>query len=457
MSAVNVRFSWKPVSIADSDTPRYTLEYTYQAGIYTQTKSVDSLASNYTTRFPGSNAQVKWRVKAYDPVHPTAQTSFTPTSTFSLEYPPEGMAPVAAPRTLFSALPITPAVQPQAIQVASAEPGAPDRAYSVDTDAISIEVRRGDRPASLVGPAVGWSSSGTELLKPSPFAAGDPDPSSVLASAPADGQFWTTDLATRDRDWNWQMARFDLDPSALANAQDLALAWTGHGEPTAGYRTTLYLWDFTTGSWAQVSDNTALGDTTTLVARMDQSRTTAFCLRCHDGTMPAGVQAPKPLPNIATAWSSTGADAHGDRASVSFGAGGLVTGYSRGSTGLDCTVCHDAHGSKNIYHFNDVMNGATPVTVTDGRSARELCYSCHTGSVAVWHKACADCHNGLLADPQHSSAVTVVTPDENSDCLSCHQHGRVWEHKECLSCHGVQELNLLGAPGSAHTETFNLF
>ncbi len=457
-SSVNVMFSWQPVTILDGDQPRYTLEFTRTQGVYSQTGSVDTLASNYATRFPGGNASVTWRVKATDPVHTFASTPWTPLTTFQLSYV-EAMAPAIGPRMLFAQASsndlVTDVSAPTQVQVA--EPQAPQRVYSLDTDAIGLQARAGDRPATTIGPAAGWSTSASELLKPTPSSPGTPDKGSSLASGAPDGQYWTTDLTTADHDWNWQLARFDVDTTTLASAQEVALKWTGHGEPSAGYRTSLYLWDFRAATWVSVSDLTGVGTDTTVVTKVTQPRTIAFCLRCHDGSMPPGVVAPSALATISSAWTTTGPDAHGDRAGITFNPSGLVAGYSRGSSALDCTVCHDPHGSKNIYHFNEVMNGTTPVTVTDGNSAKTLCYSCHTGTVAVWHQECANCHDGAVTGHSSGANLQVVTPDENSDCLSCHKHGRTWEHKECLSCHGVTELTLLGAGSSAHTETFNLF
>ena len=146
------------------------------------------------------------------------------------------------------------------------------------------------------------------------------------------------------------MARFDLSPETLASAQELALTWTGHGEPTAGYRTTLYLWDFVAGTWVPVADQTALGTTTHrsgTTADRSRARSRSACAattgRCHPGVV-RSIARSRPSPRRGP---RAGPDAHGDAHADHVRAGGGSSPATRAdSAALDCSVCHDAHGSE---------------------------------------------------------------------------------------------------------------
>ncbi len=444
-SSVNVTFQWNTVTVSDGHAPVYTLEFTRTWGIYQETRSVDTLASTLTTRVPGANSSISWRVKARDSVHPTASTPFTSPWTFYLSYPDEGMAPFWGGPRLFAqeTMLAPPATVPdEAIQVAVAEPEAPSKGYSLDTDRIAIELRRGDGPAATRGPSAGWSSFGPEIMKPVPVSPGDADAGSLAATGTPDGAYWTTDMATADRAWNWQVSRFNLTADDLASARELALSWAGHGEPTTGYHTVVYLWDSTTSSWESVSDSSAVGSDAVAAAKTSPSVPDAFCLRCHDATPPPGVTVPAGLTQVASAWTTATGDVHG--AAAGTGSGGLAPGYSRGSSAIACVACHDPHGGSNTFHFNEWMNGSTQVSVTGGPSSRALCASCHQGTVADWHRPCATCHDAVVSG-HAPTEVPVYTPDEASDCLSCHRHGSsTWDHQACLGCHSPAEAFFTG-------------
>jgi hypothetical protein len=77
--------------------------------------------------------------------------------------------------------------------------------------------------------------------------------------------------------------------------------------------------------------------------------------------------------------------------------------YYYGMGPLQCTDCHDPHGSSNVYHLKESINGRTDLVVTDVDGN-------DSANVEQW---CASCHN---LPQQHEWWGT--------NCLGCHNHGR---------------------------------
>ena len=298
-------------------------------------------------------------------------------------------------------------------------------AYSVDTDRLSLTLTTNNGSVSPVGLSAGWESAGS--LPPTVASLGTPVTAAQLAkTATTDGTYWRTDLATADRSWNWQVAQYSV-PTRNA-AKNLLLQWTGHGEPTVGYPVALYLWNFKTSSWDQVAN--APTPTDTLYASVQEDVSAAFCLRCHNGSTPAGITMPTTVKNVGAFWGSTG-DAHGDGSSQlsGYSSGGLAAGYSRASSGIPCATCHDPHGSDNLDHIAAVVNGSH-VTVHIRADFKNLCATCHTGGAYAWHQACNDCHTNP------DSHGWLPRMDESQDCLACHSHGATYTHPTAgASCH----------------------
>jgi hypothetical protein len=240
-----------------------------------------------------------------------------------------------------------------------------------------------------------------------------------------DSSYWVSDLAVADSVYNWQVAEFSLADDDVEAAREIAVEWTGYGEPSIGYPTTVYLWNFNTDAWEQVSS--AVMGSRRLVAKIAQDPDDDYCLTCHDGTPPEGVVFPSSVYNVGPKWTSTfnGADLHGDKAGTGFG-GGIRSGYSRGSMGLSCGACHESHGNDNDYHIASQVNGVN-VTITNGNSYKSLCAACHTGSVDDWHRPCLNCHawgDGHGDGPNSPEVVTQIGyPNASSDCSLCHSHG----------------------------------
>ncbi len=178
-------------------------------------------------------------------------------------------------------------------------------------------------------------------------------------------------------------------------------------------------------------DNKSSAYTATMTDPKDGSNVfnyVGFCDKCHDGTPPEGVTLPPGTINIKSNYESdppenipggineTG-DWHGIKAGTGWG-GTILAPYSRGMAALVCTDCHESHGSSNVYHFKDTVNGKTGISLTDssGKGADQLCTACHS---STYHDSCitADCH---VTDP-----VPPILPAGAQPCFYCHNHSGI--------------------------------
>ncbi|TET52954.1 MAG: hypothetical protein E3J54_05375 [Actinobacteria bacterium] len=175
---------------------------------------------------------------------------------------------------------------------------------------------------------------------------------------------------------------------------------------------------------------------------------TVFCNKCHDNTPPAGVSIPPGMVNISTAYFT---DFHGSGdGSVSWNdytdsdesptvktKSPLKAPYSRAMDAVPCQLCHDQHGSANVFHFNENVNdNSVTVTSENGADADSLCSSCHPGTVDDFHAECLSCHNNW----GHVGPAPTTFAGKN--CFDCHKHGRtIWtpypdsESCEMYFCH----------------------
>ncbi len=119
--------------------------------------------------------------------------------------------------------------------------------------------------------------------------------------------------------------------------------------------------------------------------------TPTFCNKCHDNSPPSSVTwTATKTKNIATAYTT---DAHGS------GSGGsrISAPYKSPMNPLPCTECHDPHGSSNIYHIKETIDGGSvSVTSARGVGAWDMCQECHTsiphGTGGSSWPYCFDCH-----------------------------------------------------------------
>lgn len=316
-------------------------------------------------------------------------------------------------------------------------------AYSVDTDLLVLRHQNTSGTLATATVAAAWESQSAEASRPVPASPGSSVAlGSYFKASSVNGDYFRTALAGTDRRWDWQVVKFDLGSQAATATSELSMLWRGHGVPTAGYHTALYVWDLPTGSWREITHTEMPVDRN--VGWTTQSVSSNLCIRCHDTTLPEGVVMPSGVTTISTAWNATG-DRHGAGVGTGFG-GTLKAPYSRGQDGVACAACHDKHGSGSIYHFPSKVNGTAVPAITTG-AAGSLCASCHQGALSSWHQACYACH----AEP-HTGApdITDRLPTASSDCFECHGHGKSWTHVDgCLACHGIAELEALNAGGHA--------
>lgn len=311
--------------------------------------------------------------------------------------------------------------------------------YSVDTDRVRLAVDGRDGTRSWRAASEGWESAGPEASRPTPSAPGSAiDALQLERARTVDGGYWRTALATVDREWNWQVVRFDIGTTDVAQLRGLSLLWNGRGEPTVGYPTTVYVWE--SGGWRLISRREAPQDIS--VSLEDSSVDEAFCLSCHQGPAPEGVTVPAGMTDLGAAWQT---DVHGWGTGQGFG-GELNAPYARASEAVSCDTCHDPHGSKSIYHVPESVNGTQTATIASGAGLRSLCVTCHQGSLNEWHAPCVSCHQGGHWAGWVDPPVERLLPTESSDCTQCHGHSKSWTHPAtCLRCHGETELRTLNA------------
>jgi hypothetical protein len=298
--------------------------------------------------------------------------------------------------------------------------------YSVNTNAAVLGVTYFSDVLTTLTAEAGWASTGATPTPTSPGAVASAD--DLAKAAAVDATSWATDLAVAEGAYNYQLMRFSLPSSPTTSAvKSFSVAWTGHGEPSAGHPTSVYLWNNATSRWDQVS--TGIFGTDTAVKNVADTTQSRFCLRCHTSSPPAGIKMPASLPNLGTAWmaTTTAGDMHGDRAGVGYG-GTILPGNSRGSKGIPCMTCHDPHGNANLYHLSRTINDKSSIVVTTSAQAENVCSACHAGNPDVWHANCNNCH----FDPDaHETRFWVGS---GTDCLSCHKHNTVWRHPPACHC-----------------------
>lgn len=428
----SVPFSWSPVTV---NAHAVSYDVVIRRGDGSTYKQLDRYvppvpaSPSWTdTNFPNVTDTFSWTVRAFDVTAGSAGPWSAP-ATFTADY--FGDAALPSIRTdMFAAIPKvlggTWSDTRGGIQVAAAEPAGGVVDFSVDTDGIVLRGLRRTAPSVDRTPAAAWQSAGSVSSTPTPTEPGTPASAGAVAAAAAvDRTYWSTGLATGDREWNRQVFRFDLGPRGLSAISELRLDWTGHGEPTPGYETSVYLWDYEAAVWVPVKTWNPLG-TDSSAARHVSAVPDSFCLRCHSGTFPAGVSAgadpPKP---IASGWTTaTPSDFHGPRAGSgsSVSSGGLDA-YSRGDA-VACATCHDPHGSANPYHLPRYVNAVDTSDTAGANSPAAACATCHTGGTSAWHAGCISCHASL--GPNH--ADPGVDFSSKADCLSCHGHSKPYIH-----------------------------
>lgn len=138
------------------------------------------------------------------------------------------------------------------------------------------------------------------------------------------------------------------------------------------------------------------------------SDSATFCLKCHDGTAPDGV-----LMGARPALSSWPTDRHGSGVgAANDGSGYDIPGavrppFAYSSPAMQCSTCHDPHGSQTAYHLTSI-DGKTEYSIaSDGLGAQAFCSQCHEMPV----------HAGPQAE------YYGYTHDGWKRCFGCHKHG----------------------------------
>jgi predicted CXXCH cytochrome family protein len=135
------------------------------------------------------------------------------------------------------------------------------------------------------------------------------------------------------------------------------------------------------------------------------------CRDCHQGTPPPG------LTNIT--W---GTNKHGGAPTSSLTTyGGLKAPYNTVTQptnyNLNCTDCHEPHGSRNEYLLRWAVNGVTNIQIAN---------SLGTYQTRRWYNFCIACHTYISTIGPHNPISQGVAAPQDMDCNwggGCHAHG----------------------------------
>ncbi|MDI6891801.1 MAG: cytochrome c3 family protein [Actinomycetota bacterium] len=147
----------------------------------------------------------------------------------------------------------------------------------------------------------------------------------------------------------------------------------------------------------------------------------AFCLACHEGannSLPGGVSfgTAGETANIGSLYFVSPPDQHGTADSDSTTGGSLKSPYSSPPyAALNCTDCHDPHGSGGLYHLKSSITINSTVLTTDGGNTEYIVVNKNYGNTGTagsfTNSWCSFCHNVA----SHKSG--------NTNCGDCHYHG----------------------------------
>ncbi|HET6498563.1 MAG TPA: cytochrome c3 family protein, partial [Coriobacteriia bacterium] len=144
-----------------------------------------------------------------------------------------------------------------------------------------------------------------------------------------------------------------------------------------------------------------------------QGSTTEFCLTCHAGTPPEGLQA---APDVSAKWN---ASSHGPGVDAGGSARFLRPdmGFSTGET-LSCAACHEPHRAPNVGNLRGDVRSKDQASVQTGLLAVDV----PGGGTDIRH-FCRACHD--LPDTAHPDIPGASSPGITSfpiDCTACHNH-----------------------------------
>ena len=166
-----------------------------------------------------------------------------------------------------------------------------------------------------------------------------------------------------------------------------------------------------------------------------------FCLTCHDGsdTAPPGVTVPGAMTNIASRYTGINQHGSGDGSGTAkgylkypFNAQGATT-HPGAYAALQCTTCHGAHGSPNIFNLRESITVA-------GVQMRVGGWGDGTDEIGNPRAPynCTDLTGGVV-NPDSCSTTYKLPPmsGRNIDDASGVQQSRVWG-AWCSFCHQME-------------------
>lgn len=92
-----------------------------------------------------------------------------------------------------------------------------------------------------------WDYAGISAPEPGNASWAPASPANKMGISDLDSLVWETKKTTGHDQYDFQLYRFKLNKNVPV--LEISTNWTGYGEDTAGYNTSLYIWNFTSGSY----------------------------------------------------------------------------------------------------------------------------------------------------------------------------------------------------------------
>jgi hypothetical protein len=183
-----------------------------------------------------------------------------------------------------------------------------------------------------------------------------------------------------------------------------------------------------------------------------------FCLTCHDGTTPAGVTMSPNMINIADMYDGT--NQHGNVAGnngtngfmkapwqdvVTFGDGTWANAeIAEPYAALQCTFCHDGHGTDNIFHLRTSITIRGQVMAVGGAPGGEFTTDPFTTGIeygfgdTTYKLPCFNAGGTQVSCTDPAAAQEGTDRKWGAFCTFCHDlasHNAVVEDTSCRTGH----------------------
>jgi|GEM_PF-1068273 len=198
----------------------------------------------------------------------------------------------------------------------------------------------------------------------------------------------------------------------------------------------------------------------TLYTYTDVTNQPAYCLKCHDGSLPSAfIDGTKYVPYSVTQADTTGNNMSANAARGHWSTTGSISAGER----VSCAICHDNHGSQfpkllGAYDMTDSRNEINGSVLTGNDNG--VCYACHSGISTSYPagEAQREAGTGYLMDGTWPggavySGANGIHEDANmiwpssayvgGDCKNCHDvHGTANTYDETVAAFSDTDFTL---------------